>query len=499
MSALREIFARFGVKFDTDELRAGDDAISATTDSLGRLGQALTSGLAALGIASFVEHTVQMGTELDRTSRILGVSSDAIQAWGVAAQRVGLDLDRVTDAFSTLQERARDATLDPKSDPALQLRQLGVEARGANGELKDGETLMVEVARGLATMGTQTDRVGAAMTLFGDVGRELLPVLQRVGAEGVEPLRAELAALGGGLSGEFVEAAREASLSAGRLETATDGLRSQIGVVLLPILARGADVLTEAATALARMGRESKLAEAAVAVLGAAAAATAAKVLIAFAPLVLQIGAAAAGVLILTLVVEDLLTTFDGGDSIFNRFNDSLRDFFDMNREQSGFIGDLAREWESYVLTVERAIDAVAQFFGASALPDTTEYTTQRGLTPPGAALEGTRGDREVQALNAELAARRRSGSTGQFFDYLGSAGLTTPGAVRPEVADEIIPRTTVRGLQPPPSVTQNVTVSVTAQGPDARAVAREAAREVRREIEASNREATDAFVGEDL
>lgn len=499
MSAFREIFARFGVKFDASELRAGDDAISQTTDSLQRFGAALTSGLAAIGVGSFVAETVRMGTELDRTARILGVSTDAIQSWGVAAQRVGLDLDKVTDAFSTLQERARDAVLDPKSDPALQLRQLGVEARGANGELKDGETLMAEVARGLASMGTQTDRVGAAMTLFGDVGRELLPVLQRVGVEGVGPLRAELAALGGGLSGEFVEAAREAGLATGRLETAADGLRSQIGVVLLPVLTRAADGLSGAAVALGRMAGQSKLAEAAVTTLGLAAAATAAKVLLSFAPLVLQIGAATAGFVVLALVVEDLLTTFDGGDSVFGRFNDSLRDFFDMNREQTGFVADLAREWESYVEVVERAIDAIAQFFGADALPDTTEYTTVRGLQPPGARLEGTREQREGLAIAESMARRRRSGSTGQFLDYLGSAGLTTPGTIPRDAEDDPIPFTTARGLRPPPSVTQNVTVSVTAQGPDARAVAREAAREVRREIEAANREAADAFVGDDL
>ena len=497
MSALREIFARFGVKFDAKELRAGDDAISDTTESLGRLGQALTSGLAALGVASFVQSSIHMGSELARTSRILGVSTDAIQAWGMAAQRVGLELEDVTDAFSTLQERARDAVLDPKSDPALQLRQLGVEARDASGELKDGETLMIEVAQGMTGLATQSDRVGAAMTLFGDVGRRLLPVIERVGSEGVGPLRAELAALGGGLSLEFTAASEAAGIAMGRLETASDGLRSQIGVVLLPVISRAAEVLTTAATTVGRFAKESKLAEAAVIVMGAAASAAAIKVLLAFAPLVLSIAAATAGVIVLTLVVEDLLVAFDGGDSVLGRFNDAMREFFDMNREQSGFVADLAREWESYVLVVERAIAAVSEFFGGDALPDQTEYTTERGLRPPGDRLDGSRASREAAAILAERDQRSGAGSSGRFLDWLGAQGLR--GGPPPPESPEEFTFTRTRGLQPPPAVSQTVNVTVTAQGPDARQVAREAAREVRREIEASNREAIDAFVGDEL
>jgi len=41
VTALREVFARFGVQFDSDELKKGDDATKGTIDRLRELGSVL--------------------------------------------------------------------------------------------------------------------------------------------------------------------------------------------------------------------------------------------------------------------------------------------------------------------------------------------------------------------------------------------------------------------------------------------------------------------------
>lgn len=512
MSALRQIFAFFGVEFDDTALKAGDKATKGVTESLKDLGGLLAGGVVAVGLRSFVESSEEAANSLDRYARTLGITTRDLQAWGAAAGQVGRELDDVVDAMSTVQERARDAVQDPKSDPAVQLRALGVSARDANGELKDGQTLMLEVARGMQGLGTQTDRVGAAMTLFGDVGRELLPVLQEVGEDGFAPLLERLDEAGGGLSEDFVRAGVEASRASARLDLSLQSLRSRVGVVLLPVVTRLTDGVTELVGAFTRWKTESKFMEAALVTLGTVAVGAAAKLLLPFLPAIATFAAVGLVIAGVTLVVEDLLVALDGGDSVFGRFTESMEDFFEMNREQEGIVADLAREWEGYVRTVERAIAVIGEWLGLG--PSVEDLTTGRTTDPARRALQAPGTAAAVDGRDLLSAGERRDSGTlarlgrgivggrgvgDQVLDRLSNqflpswAALTTP--VSEMGSSDRVQLTSQRGLQPPPSVRQEVTVNVNGGDP------REVERAVRREMDRQLRETADAFSqgGEEL
>jgi hypothetical protein len=408
-----------------------------------------------------------------------------------------------------VQERARDAVQDPKSDPALQLRLLGVAARDASGELKDGQTLMLEVARGMQGLGSQTDRVGAAMTLFGDVGRELLPVLQDVGENGFEELLSRVEAAGGGLSEDFVAAGVEASRASARLDLSLQSLRSRIGVVLLPAISRLTDSMAEVLSGFMEWAKGSKIVEAALLTLGTVAVGVGAKLLLPFLPAIATIAAVGVVIAGVTLVVEDLIVALNGGDSVFGRFTNSMEEFFAMNREQEGIVADLAREWEGYVRTVERAIAVISEWLGLGPGVDDLygeRTTTQRGLQPPGSgsSMDGrdllSAGERRESGTLARIG-RGLVGGRGvgdQVFDRLSNeflpswATLTTPVS---EMGGDRVQLTSQRGLMPPPSVTQEVTVNVNGGDP------RELERAVTRAMDRQMREAADVFSqgGEEL
>lgn len=489
MNALREIFAKFGIQFDTRALDAGENRVEALTGSLRDLGDLLLGGTVALGLRSFVAGAEESANILDRYSRTLGITTRDLQAWGAAAGQVGRELDDVVDAMSTVQERARDAVQDPKSDPALQLRLLGVEARGANGELKDGQTLMIEVARGMQALGSQTDRVGAAMTLFGDVGRELLPVLQEVGEDGFEALLARLDAAGGGLSEEFVAAGVEASRASARLDLSLQSLRSRIGVVLLPIVSRLTDGVTGLALDFLSWSKNSKIMEAAMITLGVAGAAAGLKILLPFAPAIATFAALALVIGGVILVVEDLLVALDGGDSVMGRFTESMEDFFEMNRNESGVIGAIAREWEDLVRAVEGAIAVMGEWLGLGPAVEDLSYetTTVRGLRPPSEGIRA--GDTEAESASIERGFRARFTPDLQAPDDGRSwwETLTTPAADL-YGSSERVAYTSQRGLQPPPSLRQEVTINVNGGSPQ------EVTAAVRREMDRQLREAADTF-----
>ncbi len=351
---LREVLARFGIDFDGAQLLTG-------INSLRELGTAALGVVRDIGVflvealEEAVLGTIALGVEAARTATTLGLSTQAVQEWGFAASRAGLGVEEVADAMSTLQERARDALLDPASDPAEQLRLLGVAARGANGELRSGEDLFLAVADGLAGMGTQTERVGAAMTLFGDVGRDLLPVLQD-GSAGIEELRQRARDLGGGLSGEVAANAAKATRAMADFEFAMTGLRSVMVSDIIPVIT----VLTTGVADLIgffnRMTRGTRPLRAILLLLATAIGSVAAVILLAMLPvlppLIIQMALLtaafaiwAAVIAVVVLAVDDLLTLFAGGDSVIGRFLDAM---FGAGAAKTVAI-ELQRAWASVV------------------------------------------------------------------------------------------------------------------------------------------------------
>jgi len=306
-------------------LRAAQPQVAAVIDGF------LAMGRAAFSAVQFViDATLEFADfsrELDLNARRLGVTSDQMQALGLFAADAGQDVDAVTDAMSTLQERARDAVLDPRSDPAQQLRRLGIEIPRSTEDLPDAITLLGMVSDGLQGMGNQSDRVGAAMTIFGDVGRELLPVLEN-GSEGIERYSDELERLGGGVSPEAIEASRELARAQARLDLAFTSLKSSLLADIIPPLERTVELLTDLS---AWFSRNESVIEAVAITIGILAVVLGV-VLIPFLiitaimllPLIIAFGLVVLVIGGLILVIEDLIVWFEGGNSVIGEFIESL-------------------------------------------------------------------------------------------------------------------------------------------------------------------------------
>lgn len=326
---LREVLARFGIDFDGSGIAAGIGGLKALAAAAVTTAVAFGVGF-VVALQQATSATIELGVEVARTSEVLGLSTGAVQEWGFAASRAGLGVDEITDAMSTLQERARDAVIDPASDPAEQLRILGVAARDANGELKSGEQLFLEVSDGLAGMSNQTDRVGASMTLFGDVGRDLLPVLQ-LGSGGIAELRQRARDLGGVLDDDLIASTLAAVEAQADFDFAMRGVEATIARDVLPVMTAIIETTAELVGAFSNATRETRPLRAimlglaiAAGVLGAAIAASLFPLFVLSIPLIALFAAFAAGVALVVLVVDDLLTLFAGGDSIVGRFIDAM-------------------------------------------------------------------------------------------------------------------------------------------------------------------------------
>lgn len=443
MAALREVFARFSVSFDTKALDRAQGAITAVRDSLElvEIGIQKVQGAVHFLVGDIVESSV----ELDRQAARLGVSVEAMQALGHAATLSGKGLEDMVDAMSTLQERARDALIDPQSDPAEQLRLLGISATDSAGNLKDAETLIGEVADGLQGMENQTDRVGAAMTLFGDVGRELLPTLQG-GSEGLAAMGEEFRALGGGITQEAVDGSRDLTLAWNRLGVIFTSVRAKIALFVIPTLTRLSETLEHLLTNRAALNTFKVAITAVAAVLTvhflpAITASTVAMVrfLAPWAPLILA-GAA------FYLIVQDIFTALDGGPSIFGSLTDAMNDFFDMNRNGHGPLMVLSRIWEGLVRGMERAfniadalihmdLDRIRNYVPAGTPSARRGNPSGIGITADGRVTSIPQG----AAVPRASAARRGAAGGGGGATINQTNNVTVTGAPTPEAVARVV------------------------------------------------------------
>lgn len=431
MAALREIFARFTTSFDTTALQKGQSAITAVTHGL----ELVERGIQGVKNATefLVGDVVRSGVELERQASRLGLTTKAMEEYGFVARQAGKETEDVVDAMSTLQERARDAIIDPESDPAEQLRLLGVSATDAAGNLKSAEQLFNEVSDGIQGMGNQTDRVGAVMTLFGDVGRELLPVLQN-GSEGIDRLRAEFEALGGGLSEEAIEKSSEFIQALSRLDAVMTSLRSTIALVFLPVLTRLTEAFAELATNEAAINSLKLMLTVLAGVitgmfLPAIVEATIAMAAFA-APFIPVIAAGAA----LFLILQDIFTALDGGKSLFGDLTEAMEEFFEANRTGTGPLAVFSRIWEGLVRGMERAfnvmdailhldLDRIRNFNAAG-----TGGARGRGV---GAGV-GITSDGRVTGPNAPVAPGAAAGATVHVTNNIN--GAMDPAAVATQI-----------------------------------------------------------------
>lgn len=311
---------------------AATGATNAWQDAAGSIARHLAAAFAAGKVRDYISGVYDSALAIDRQARSLGVSTDEIQRLRYVAEQAGLEGNDLGEAMGGLAQRVQ-AAADAGGDARKHFDDLGIAITDANGATLPANELLANAADALQRMGPGTAQTAAAMQLFGEKGRLLLPVLSQ-GRAGIESMGAEFDALGGGLDEETIESVRRTDRELARLRvTVVDGLMRPIrglidamrgaserfrgffrdvraafndGDRLNVIIATLGTATTVLAGAFAFAKREAISAGLAAARAWLAAAWPVALVL--------------AGIVGLGLVVDDFLVTLDGGDSVIRRF-----------------------------------------------------------------------------------------------------------------------------------------------------------------------------------
>ena len=488
MSALREVFARFSTSFDGRPLQRGSAQTSMLTDKLRTLGTVVLGTLGVGAARRFVEESAAIGDELDKTSKVIGISIQDLQSWRHAANLSGVGAEAFNSGVTRLQKMMLDAS-NGLTTAQEAFATLGVNVADADGSLRPVGDVLSDMADPLANLSSSSERVGLLMQLMGRSGARMGPLFAE-GRAGVEAMRAELEALGGGASQEFIDSSAQLTDELARLDISLLSLRSRIGVFLLPIVEKITNTI-------AAFARNTRLLKTTLAVVTSLIAAKLIPALVAMGRaglianlkafgLFLVIGAAILGVIIL---IEDMITAVQGGDSVFGDMIRSTEEWINDMRDAEGVIGMIASVLDKVALAAEQVGIEIARVLGAG--PD--EATVQRVLEQTGGAInlrtaEGMRAARRVQAGDSAsdvIAGLQRDRSTGAIVRGIASGGRQTE-AERSAETQVTIARIN-RGAQRAAigEVNQNIQVNanVDARGLDETAARRLVGREITRSL----------------
>jgi len=227
-----------GLKGAQRRLRAFGGAVR----GMGLKMMAAGAGLMAPLLAA-VHQFMTAGDALDKMSGRVGASVEFLSALSHAAQLGGTDIDSLESGIKRLQRTAYDAERG-LSTAVEAFQELGVEAKGADGRLKQTEQLFMESVTALSKMTDHTKKAALAQVIFGRAGTKLLPMLKD-GAGGLSAMMEEARKLGLVMSTEDAQKAAVLTDSWTKLKNSLKMAGIQIGSALAPALTSLADKITQ--------------------------------------------------------------------------------------------------------------------------------------------------------------------------------------------------------------------------------------------------------------
>jgi hypothetical protein len=208
------------------------DNFSAEMGTLSKQMSDLEKTLGKLAIAGLVYKAVDMAK----------ASLENADAMGKAAQKAGT----TAEEFSALAWAAKLSEVETGTLSAglrglskamvegeggaggLQLAELGIDARKANGELKQTTDVLMEVADAFANAKDDAAKTTAAMAIFSRAGREMVPMLNE-GSKGLKDMMKDAEKLGMVISGDFAASADKIN---DNLTTLSNVMKGRVNVAM---------------------------------------------------------------------------------------------------------------------------------------------------------------------------------------------------------------------------------------------------------------------------
>lgn len=231
-TTIRELITKLGVEADADKVKDFDSALSTAKNTM-KAAAAAAAALAAAIIGVTVA-TAAYGDAAAKGATSTGLNVEAYQELQFAAEKAGLSQSQFESALQ-MQARAAETAAESNEGYIETANGTRIAVKNANGEMKTQEELLTDTAKAVAAATTEQEKLAIATAVYGRSGAELLPLLE-AGEEGIDALRQQAVELGYVMSEEATEASEAFNDSLTDLKAIATGLRNDIGEALLPVM-----------------------------------------------------------------------------------------------------------------------------------------------------------------------------------------------------------------------------------------------------------------------
>jgi hypothetical protein len=203
------------------------------------------AGIAGLGsvagIALLANEWGRMGAEVQRTSAVLGVSTQDLQAYRAAAKLAGLSAEDMTGSLKSLGRTIEDATYGRNQDALVMMQKFGITLHRTKDGAVDATRAMKDVANAIVA---QKGNVQAQGLIAGAFGVEsLLPLLQK-GEKGIDAFVQQARSMGLVFDDKQLAQGQKFNENMLRLEASATRLKYKFGDALAPAVQRVLDVVS---------------------------------------------------------------------------------------------------------------------------------------------------------------------------------------------------------------------------------------------------------------
>ncbi|MBQ3230526.1 MAG: phage tail protein, partial [Clostridia bacterium] len=240
----------------SSELKSSKVNWEAVGDTVGKVGKAFGTALAALGTAAvgaasaLAGMTVSAAAYADEVLTVATnthIAADDLQKYQYALNFIDGDINTLTKTLKKNTQIMDDAR-NGNAEYAAAYEKLGVSITDTNGELRDGEAVYWEVIDALGKIENETERDAMAMTLLGKSGTELNTIID-AGSEAFKALGDEAEAMGVVMSEDALNALGALDDKLQTLKAGLSGLKNSAALIALPFLddlaADGIPILAE--------------------------------------------------------------------------------------------------------------------------------------------------------------------------------------------------------------------------------------------------------------
>ena len=226
-----------------DNTKAAFKSVTGGLKSIGGAAAGATKGIAAVGIAAtaaagalalIVSKSFDAVDALGKTSTQTGIATDTLQAFHLAARESGTTVEGANTALIKFARSVGDASRGLKTQADI-FKDLGVELKDTEGNMKSFDKLLEETAIGVSNMADQTTRAAALAGLFGRQGVVLTGAIKDLSNRGLKDFITRAKELGIVLSEKVIRRTEQFNDAIGVIKMQLGSFVNNITTSFLPV------------------------------------------------------------------------------------------------------------------------------------------------------------------------------------------------------------------------------------------------------------------------